>query len=420
MPSPISSASSVFCKPGLERVKALCHALGHPEQALPVIHVAGTNGKGSFCTMLSSILTAAGYRTGRFCSPALTTPYEQITINDTAISPEDWDMGMEKVSAAADHLEDRPTAFEMLTALAFYHFHTQKCDIAVIECGMGGRLDATNLDLSLLLSVVTGVALDHADYLGGSVAEVAWHKGGIARPNVPLLYGGQDETAALALAKCASDANAPFFRLTATPVADKMEITGSTISYGEWKNISLSVPGTYQVANAATVLEAVRLLREGGLSLPEKAVRDGLASFRLPGRTEVIGHLGDCPILYDGAHNPQGIAEAIRAIKAYAGGRIVLLMGVMRDKDYPAMVQALAPFACHVVTVRPDNPRALDPTALAALFEKAGVAAVATENITEGVCLARAFAKEAGCSLFCLGSLYMYQAVRTAIQSTHP
>lgn len=414
----LKERSGVFCKPGPGRAEELCRLLGEPQKGLAVVHVAGTNGKGSFCGMLAAVLTAAGYKTGRFFSPALTDVYEQIVSDGEPISPSDFSALMAKIRPLSESMKDKPTSFEILTALAFSYFRHCGCDIAVVECGMGGGQDATNLSFSPLLSVITGVSVDHVAYLGSTVPAIAREKAGIARRGVPLLYGGRDAGAAFAIAAEAEKAGAPFYRLDGKAEIESMTLAGSRFSYGAWRHVALTVPGVYQPENAARVLCAVDLLRKAGLSLPEEAVRTGLAAFRLPGRTELLGTLAGQPVIYDGAHNPEGIAAAAEAIKTYADGRAVLLCGVMADKEYGKMAALLAPFCLRVFTVRPDNPRALPAESLAKEFCLAGVPAEAKASVGEGLKAAATAALAANRPLFCLGSLYMYREVKAALPLT--
>lgn len=411
----LKERSGVFCKPGPERAEELCRRMGEPQRGLAVVHVAGTNGKGSFCGMLTEVLSKAGYRTGRFTSPALTEVYEQITVDGVPISPADFAGLVETLRPAAESMADKPTAFELLTVLALLYFRRRQCDIAVMECGMGGAQDATNLSFSPLLSVITGVSVDHAAYLGNTVAAIAREKAGIARAGVPLLYGGRDESAASVIRAVADGVGAPFCRVAGTPETESASLAGSVFSYAEWKHVVLRVPGVYQPENACRVLAAVMLLRKAGLSLPEAAVRAGLAAFRLPGRTEVLGMLGNNPVIYDGAHNPEGIAAARAAIEKYAGGRVILLCGVMADKEYEKMAALLAPLCLYVYTVCPDNPRALPAPALASVFRRAGTQAEAAKTVAAGLRAAAQASRAENVPLFCLGSLYMYREVRAAL-----
>ncbi len=398
-------------RPGLSRTLELCRRLGNPEKDLRFVHVAGTNGKGSFCRMLSGILTAAGYKTGLFVSPYVLRFNERIQIDGKEIPDEELAEATERVKAAACDMEDQPTEFELITAIGFVYFQKQKCDLVVLECGMGGRLDSTNVISSPLLSVITGVSLDHTKILGDTVEKIALEKAGIIKRGRPCLYGGTDESVKRVIEAVATERNAPFYRVDFDRLAvDRMTLDGTIFDFAPLRELHLSLLGSYQPENAARVLTAVELLQKEGLNIPEGAIRKGLANAVWNARFELL--LREPLVLYDGGHNPEGIAAAVGSIRTYfKDQKVNLLMGVMKDKDYSTMIKELAPLAGKVFAVTPANPRSLPAKELAALFQ----GGQAYPTVKAGLSAALAESKQEGRPLVCLGSLYLYPEVRKAL-----
>ena len=207
----IHSVNWTFCKPGLDRIGELCEKLGHPEKKLKFVHVAGTNGKGSFCSMLESVLRAAGYKTGLYTSPYIKEFNERMRVMGENIENETLADITERVRPIADSMKDKPTEFELITAIAFQYFYESKCDVVILEAGMGGRLDSTNIIRNPLLSVITGIALDHTDYLGDTVEKIAAEKAGIIKDSAPVLYGGEDNCAREVIRRTANERGSSFF-----------------------------------------------------------------------------------------------------------------------------------------------------------------------------------------------------------------
>jgi len=281
----------------------------------------------------------------------------------------------------------------------------------VLEVGMGGRLDSTNVIKDPLVSVITGVALDHTAILGDTVEQIAAEKAGIMKPGCPVVWGGHDKAARAVIEQKAHDADAPFIAAEDTPATDvACTISGTLLSLNTHKNVFVPLLGLYQPQNICTALTAVDVLRERGLNIPEEAVLEGLSKVRWPGRFE---KLCEAPlIISDGAHNPEGIAAAAASIAHYfPGQKVLFLTAVMADKDYSGMVKTLAPLSAKVFTLTPDNPRALPAADYAAAFRAAGVEAEAFESVSAAVSAAVAAARERGLPLFSLGSLYMYAEV---------
>lgn len=406
-----------FCKPGLERTRELCESLGNPERELKFIHVAGTNGKGSFCAMLASILHAAGYKTGLYTSPFIRRFNERMQIDGESIGDEELAEITAYVRPFADALPEPPTEFELVSAIAFEYFRRNRCDVVVLEVGLGGRLDSTNVIEAPLLSVITGIDFDHTAFLGNTIEAIAKEKAGIIKNGAPCLYGGEDGPARRTVESVAQERHAPFYTVERDRLCiGEQTLDGSVFDFGELRNLQLPLLGTYQPYNAATVLSAVSILRERGLSVSEEAVRRGLLAVVWPARFELLNR--DIPIIYDGGHNPQGVRAAVESIRLYFPERKVhLLCGVMADKKYDRMIETLEDVVAHAFAVCPGGERALSAEKLAEQFERQGVPATAYATVEEGVRAAISASRGEGVPLVCLGSLYLYSAASEAIQS---
>ena len=404
-------------RPGLSRITELLNLLGNPQDGLRFIHIAGTNGKGSTSAMTEAVLRAAGYRTGLFVSPYIKHFNERIALCGEAISNEELAEFTARVRPFADSMADAPTEFELITAIGLCYFRAKGCDIVVLETGMGGRLDSTNIIRNPLATVITGVALDHTEYLGDTVEKIAAEKAGIIKRGAPVVWGGRDAAAARVIAAAAQAADAPFIAAADTPMTvHRYGLDRTVCSWGEYKNLELALLGTYQPQNLATVLALFGALATRGVTVSESALREGLRTVRWRGRFE---RLCESPlIISDGAHNPEGIAAAVAAIRQYfPEGRVLFLNAVMADKDYRGMIRALAPLADTVFTLTPDNPRSLSASDLAAAWGEAGVNALAFDTPRQAVAAAAAEASKRGLPLFSLGSLYMYAEVTDALEA---
>lgn len=402
-------------RPGLERITELLKGLGDPQDQLRFIHVAGTNGKGSFCAMTESILRAAGYKTGLFVSPYIKHFNERICVNGVPIGEDALAEATAIVRPVAERMADAPTEFELITAIGLVHFVKAGCEIVVLETGMGGRLDSTNVIKPPLLTVITGIAMDHTAFLGDTVEKIAAEKAGILKPGTPALWGGRDVAARRVIESRAKELGISLVATEDTPLTVReMTLSGTVADYGAWQGIRLPLLGTYQPYNMANVLAAVPLLREVGLLISDDDVRRGIAQARWPGRFECLS--ADPLILSDGAHNPEGVEAAVASIKAYFKEPVLLLSGVMADKDYHGMVATLAPVAAEAFTLTPDNPRSLPATEFAQAFREGGVFATAYDSVDAAVAAAVARARETGKPLISLGSLYMYCEVTAALE----
>ena len=318
-------------KPGLDRTRALLAALGDPHKGLRFVHVAGTNGKGSTAAMLDSCLRCAGYRVGLFTSPYINRFNERIQVDGVPIPDGDLVRLVEQVRPAASAMTDVPTEFELITALGMLYFAQERCDIVVLEVGLGGALDSTNVIDPPACAVITALGMDHVQELGPTLADIAAAKAGIIKPGSPVVsYGGAPE-ADRVIAAAAAACGAPltvvdFARLTLRGAG----LEGQTFDYDGLTGLTLPLLARYQPRNAVVAIEALRALRARGWQIPDSAIRQGLAQVRWPGRFELLRR--DPPFLLDGSHNAHGMratADSLRAL--FPGEKFVFLVSIMAD-----------------------------------------------------------------------------------------
>lgn len=348
-------------KLGLERMEAALAALGNPEQHVPALHVAGTNGKGSTCAFAESCLRAAGYTVGLYTSPHLVRVNERIRVGGVPIPDEVLGTRILEVLARCPEAVRTLTFFEFGTLVAFWHFAQERVDVAVVEVGLGGRLDATRTCRAEVTAVST-LSFDHQEYLGHTLAAIAGEKAGIFRRGIPAVTVAQHPEAAESIRAIASNVGAPLveqgrdFGLTRGPEGTWRWTSGPRVLEG----LTLGLAGAHQGQNAALALAALERLGERGFPVNEQALREGLASARWPGRMQQLGH---SPQLWlDGAHNPQGAATLAATVReVLAGRRVRLVFGVLADKEWPQMVEALFPLAASLFLAPPASPRALAP-----------------------------------------------------------
>lgn len=354
---------------GLARMSELMRRLGNPQKDLRFVHVAGTNGKGSVCAMLSSILREAGYRTGLYISPNLLRVNERIQVNGVEISDAELSGAARRVRKAAGGMTDAPLIFEQLTAMALLYFQARHCDLVVLEVGLGGRLDATNVIHVPEAAVICNIGLDHTEILGDTVAKIAAEKAGIIKPGGKVVLLAQSDEAEAAVREVCVRQRA---ELTVTdPAAETLlgdSLDCQIFSYRQRKDLCLALLGPYQFQNAAAVLDTVDVLQRYGFAVSEDAVRAGLEKVSWPGRFEV---LRKHPLfLLDGAHNPDGVSMLNTCLEHYLPDeRLIFVMGVMADKDFHAMARLIAPRAERIFTVTPQNGRALPSGDLKALID---------------------------------------------------
>lgn len=387
-------------KLGLDVTGGMLARLGNPHHHYACIHIAGTNGKGSIASALSAVLHAAGYTVGLYTSPHLVRFNERICINGAPLSdPEVVDAWLAVKGAHSGNRE--ATFFEYTTAMALHAFRNAGVDWAVIETGMGGRLDATNI-LSPAVSVISNISVEHRSYLGDTIAEIAAEKGGIIKPDTPVVTGARQPAAAEVLRNIAAGQSAPFYRLGEhfrVRRTGRGEFSYHGIAH-HWPHMRTGLPGNHQIDNAGVVLAACEVLIQQGVQIAPDTIRNSLQSYRWPGRLEIIP--GFPPIIIDGAHNLMAARLLARFLKTeMAGRKITLVVGILDDKPYGPMLKALVPVCHRAIVTRPVIDRALPPQTLyraarryvsdihvAAGVKEAVVLALNTTGGQDAVCIA--------------------------------
>lgn len=389
--------------PGLDVMRALMDRLGNPQTALRCVHIAGTNGKGSCASMTASVLQAAGYRTGLFTSPDLCGMEERIRINGVNIILSDFQSVTARVKAACEGL-DEPSYFEKITAAAFLYFAEQHCDYVVLETGLGGRLDATNILKNPVCSVIMPIGFDHIGVLGDTLSAIAEEKAGIIKPGIPVVCAPQNKEAAEVISRIAKQLNAMVNTVDITKILSLSHSPeGQAFSYGDMQHISLQLLGAHQVQNACAVIETARIL-----GIDDTHIRQGLKTAHWPCRFEYIP--GAPSFLLDGAHNAHGAAALSAGLRNYfPGQKFTMIMGVMADKDYSDILTFMEPLAARFICLAPDSPRAMPPAELAALIKT--VPAETAGSIEDAIAMARAH----GDPVCAFGSLYYIGTVRKLI-----
>jgi dihydrofolate synthase/folylpolyglutamate synthase len=345
---------------GLENISTIVERLGHPERAFASVHIAGTNGKGSVTAMVDAGLRAAGHRSARYTSPHLVDLAERFVIDGRPVDQDALVAAVAHVRDAIDGLradgalDVQPTFFEVTTAVAFELFRRAHVEIAVIEVGLGGRLDATNV-VSPLLTAITSIAFDHQTYLGSTLREIALEKAGIIKPGVPVVVGALEPEAAAAIAQVARDRGA---ELVATSAADAA-------------GFAIGLPGAHQRGNAAIAARLLQMLDARGVTVPPAAIAHGLAQPDWPGRLDRRQLPDGRELLLDAAHNPAGAAALASYLHGDFGLPVPLVFAAMRDKDVTSMFTTLLPAVSHLVLTRASNARSADPAALAELARAA-------------------------------------------------
>lgn len=399
--------------PGLGRTQDLLARIGNPEKKLRFVHIAGTNGKGSTAAMTASILQQAGYRTGLYTSPYIFRFHERMQVNGQEISDEDLTAITEFVKPHADAMSEQPTEFELVSCIAFEYFMRQNCDIVVLEVGMGGELDSTNVIDAPEAAVITNIGLDHTEVLGDTLELVASAKAGIIKAGcTAVLYRSTPSVEAVFEERCASVGaalvKADFDSLRS--VSHSLE--GQIFDAAGYKALELPLLGEHQMHNTAVVLAAIAVLQKKGYAITEQHIRDGLRNVRWPGRFELLRR--EPLFLVDGGHNPQCIQALVGNIRDYLKGRpLTVLTGVLADKDFHCMYSDVAPYASEFVTVTPDSPRAMAAEALKEYLSRFGKPVTACASTEEGVATAIAHAGKNGVVL-AYGSLYMVGAICSA------
>ena len=411
---------------GLDTLKELLDRLGNPQKELQIIHVAGTNGKGSICTFLTDVLIENGYRVGRYLSPVLTDYREKIQVNRHYITKTFIGSEMEKLFTICEEmLRDgflHPTTFELETALAFVYFKEKKCDYVVLECGMGGLEDATNVIDAPLLTVFASISMDHMAILGNTIEEIASVKAGILKRGSVAVSAPQRPSAEAVLKERCKELEIPLHMVDRDDIKrHKATMVGQRFTYRDYKDVRIPLLGVYQIENASVALLAVEALQELGVKLSENKIRKGLENSVWSGRFEVLGKKPY--VIMDGAHNEAAVQKLTETIAFYfTNKRIIYIMGVLKDKDYSQMIQDSCGLAEYIVTVTPPiRDRALPAYSLAEAIRPYHERVTAADSIEEALEMAALLAGDDGVviafgSLSYLGALkaaYMKQYVKS-------
>lgn len=355
---------------GLDTMRHLMAKLNNPQDKVKFIQVAGTNGKGSTAAYLTSILSEAGIKVGRYTSPAVFSSTEQYFACGSCISESEYAKGMTAVAEAAESLDgETPTVFEQETALAFWYFAQKGCELAILEAGLGGDMDATNIVTTTVCSIITSISMDHCRILGNKISEIAAHKAGIIKPGAPVICIEQKEDAMEPIRAAAKAADTPLYEVHRDEVrqifSDKRE---SIVFFREFENLHLKMLGSCQPENAALAVQAASVLSRS-YPIEKKHIYDGIEKTRWGGRFEL--HSGSPDIILDGAHNPDGIRRLRESVNQMFGAvPICYVCGVLADKDYEKEIEILFGRASNVFTVTPPSPRAMKSTDLKAAIKK--------------------------------------------------
>lgn len=400
---------------GLSRIQALLEKLGNPQDSLKYIHIAGTNGKGSTAAMTASILRKAGYRTGLYTSPYIYRFNERIQVDGEQISDEDLVAITEYVKPFVEEMEEKPTEFELVCAIAFEYFQRKQCDVVVLEVGMGGEFDATNVIRVPEVAVITNIGLDHTDVLGTTLEEIALTKAGIFKEGgSAVVYRGIPSVEAVFETVCAernvSLKKADFDSLK----LNSLDLYGQNFNCGSRKNIQLPLLGDHQLHNASVVLSIADTLIEKGWDISEENIYEGIRDVSWPGRFDIVCR--DPLFIIDGGHNPQCLQALVKNIEDYlADRRVIALTGVLADKDYGDMYRPVMPLIDQFVCITPDNPRKMEAADLAKYLRAAGARATACATTQEGVRKAIDLAGKDG-AILCFGSLYSIGAIHNGLK----
>lgn len=386
----MESLSCYGIVPGLDNIRMLCERLGNPQKDLKFVHIAGTNGKGSALAYISTILKCAGYKVGRYISPTISEYRERIQVNGRPITQKALCNLVEQMKEICDVISAEnschPTPFEVETAMAFAYYKEQGCDIVVLETGMGGRLDATNIIENTLVTVFASISMDHMGFLGKTIDAIAMEKAGIMKTGCKVVSAMQEDAVMQVLQKKAREVDAE------VSVADVSELKKvryglekQRFDYKQWKNLEITLAGQYQISNALLAIKAVEALEAGGFVVTEKAVRQGLQETKWPGRFTVLGKKPY--FVVDGAHNADAAKKLAESIEFYfTNRRIIYIMGILRDKEYNKIIEQTHSYADQIITVTtPNSARTLSAYELATEVAKVHPNVTAVDSLEEAV-----------------------------------
>lgn len=406
-------------KPGLERIKFLLEMLGNPQKKLKFIHVAGTNGKGSTCTFISSILKASGLNTGLFISPFVLDFRERFQINGNMISKEEFVDVLEYIIPFVKKMPkngNRLTEFELITVIALVWFERKNCDVVVLEVGLGGRLDATNVIDDALVSVITSISYDHMNILGTTISEIATEKAGILKPNGTLvLYPKQEKEAFLTVKNIAENLKNKIIIPDLNSLSNvKFDLSGTAFTYMN-EDFEIKLLGEHQIYNAITAISAMREIANLGLKISDKNIKSGLMNAKFYSRLEIISKKP--LVILDGAHNLAGAKALAEAIELYLSKkRVVAIVGMLKDKEVSKVLRVVAPLVSEFIVVQPDNPRAMDKFELNEMVKCFNEESAVAEDLPFAVKLT--FNKlDDDSVLLVFGSLYLASQIRPILLS---
>ncbi len=376
--------------PGLDSIRELCRRLGDPQKELKFVHIAGTNGKGSAVAYIASALKCGGYRVGKYISPVIFEYRERIQVNDRMISKRALCQHMERIREVCDKMVaeglPQPTPFEVETALGFLYFQEKCCDIVVMETGMGGLLDATNVVENTCVAVLASISMDHMKFLGDTLGQIAAQKAGIMKKGCHVVTVKQKREVSEVIEKKAAKLGCP---LTVADVGKaehvRYGLERQCFDYGGWKKVEISLAGQYQIDNGVLALEVMRALGEKGYNVAESKLREGFLNARWPGRFSVVGKKPY--FIVDGAHNEDAAGRLAQSVEFYfTNRRIIYIMGVLRDKEYEKIIRLTQGLADQIITVAaPDNPRALPAYQLAREIAGVHEKVTAADSLEEAV-----------------------------------
>ncbi len=409
----IDKKTKLGIKPGLSSIMELLSALGNPQRGLKTVHIAGTNGKGSAGAFLESILTDAGVKVGRYTSPAVFEYLERFTILGKQVSEEDFAEAIGRIAVLPE--AENATVFEVETAAAFLIFASGHVDIALVECGMGGLNDATNVDFDTVISLITSIGKDHTAYLGPTLRDIALNKAGIIKAGSITVTAPQTKEVYEVIEDRCRELSSGLKAVSEEDIEIKaLDICGGTAFSYKNKDYHIMLPGSYQPENAAVSIEAALALKEFGIPITEENIRAGLDSARWPGRMEVV-----CEkplVIFDGAHNEPAWKKLVQSVDLYfTNRRIIYIIGVFKDKDYDRLTELVSDMKNTeaVICMTAPGERGLDKEALSECFARAGVNALKAEGLEEAIGLAKSMAGPEDVTICCGSLSYFKEAKRS-------
>lgn len=409
--------------PGLDSIKELCRRLGDPQEELLFVHIAGTNGKGSVLAYISTVLQEAGYRTGRYLSPTISDYRERIQVGGKMISKEGLCRHLETVKNAAEEMvkegKPHPTAFEMETALAFLYFREKKCDIVVLEAGLGGSLDATNLVTTTVVSVIASVSRDHMAFLGETLSEIAENKAGIIKKGVPVVSMEQEPDAMQVIRRAAKEKGSRLVIASKEKAKNiRYGVEKQKFDYKQYKKLEITLAGQCQIDNCILAIEALLALSERGFPVKENALREGLKKTVWKGRFEVIAKKPF--FIVDGAHNEDAAKKLAASIRFYfTNKKIIYIMGILKDKEYEKIIAETYRLAEQIITVAtPKNARAMPAYELAKAVKEYHPNVTAADSLEEAVEMSYLLADKDSV-IIAFGSLSFLGQIMTIVENRH-